>query len=32
MTGLFRGKNPLKALMGDAFHLPDPVVVGAQVS
>jgi intracellular septation protein len=26
MTGLVRGKNPLKALMGDAFHLPDPVV------
>jgi intracellular septation protein len=26
MTGLLRGKNPLKALMGDAFHLPDPVV------
>jgi intracellular septation protein len=26
MTGLVRGKNPLKMLMGDAFHLPDPVV------
>lgn len=26
LTGLARGKNPLKALMGDAFHLPDPVV------
>jgi len=26
LTGLVRGKNPLKALMGDAFHLPDPVV------
>ncbi len=26
MTGLVRGQNPLKALMGDAFHLPDPVV------
>jgi intracellular septation protein len=26
MTGHLRGKNPLKALMGDAFHLPDPVV------
>jgi len=25
-TGLVRGKNPLKVLMGDAFHLPDPVV------
>jgi intracellular septation protein len=26
ITGAIRGKNPLKALMGDAFHLPDPVV------
>jgi intracellular septation protein len=26
LTGLVQGKNPLKALMGDAFHLPDPVV------
>jgi intracellular septation protein len=26
MSGLIRGQNPLKALMGDAFHLPDPVV------
>jgi intracellular septation protein len=26
MTGHLRGKNPLKVLMGDAFHLPDPVV------
>jgi intracellular septation protein len=26
LTGLVRGKNPLKVLMGDAFHLPDPVV------
>ena len=26
ITGAVRGKNPLKALMGDAFHLPDPVV------
>ena len=26
LTGLLRGKNPLKALMGEAFHLPDPVV------
>jgi intracellular septation protein len=26
LTGALRGKNPLKALMGDAFHLPDPVV------
>ena len=26
LTGLVRGQNPLKALMGDAFHLPDPVV------
>lgn len=26
LTGHMRGKNPLKALMGDAFHLPDPVV------
>ena len=26
VTGALRGKNPLKALMGDAFHLPDPVV------
>jgi intracellular septation protein len=26
LTGHLRGKNPLKALMGDAFHLPDPVV------
>ena len=26
LTGLLRGKNPLKALMGDAFHLPDAVV------
>jgi intracellular septation protein len=25
-TGALRGKNPLKVLMGDAFHLPDPVV------
>src|SRR5207302_9600311 len=24
--GALRGKNPLKVLMGDAFHLPDPVV------
>ena len=26
MTGRLRGQNPLKALMGDAFHLPEPVV------
>ncbi|HEY2751789.1 inner membrane-spanning protein YciB [Phenylobacterium sp.] len=26
ITGALRGKNPLKALMGDAFHLPDAVV------
>jgi intracellular septation protein len=26
LTGHLRGQNPLKALMGDAFHLPDPVV------
>ena len=26
LTGLARGKNPLKALMGEAFHLPEPVV------
>ncbi len=26
LAGHLRGKNPLKALMGDAFHLPDPVV------
>ena len=24
--GLLRGKNPLRALMGDAFHLPDEAV------
>lgn len=26
ITGALRGKNPLKVLMGDTFHLPDPVV------
>ncbi|HEY3947960.1 inner membrane-spanning protein YciB [Phenylobacterium sp.] len=26
VTGALRGKNPLKVLMGDAFHLPDPAV------
>jgi intracellular septation protein len=26
LSGRLRGQNPLKALMGDAFHLPDPVV------
>jgi intracellular septation protein len=26
LTGLLRGKNPLKVLMGEAFHLPEPVV------
>src|SRR5665213_2543558 len=26
ITGALRGKNPLKVLMGDAFHLPYPVV------
>jgi len=26
LTGALRGKNPLKALMGDAFHLPEAVV------
>jgi intracellular septation protein len=26
ITGAMRGKNPLKVMMGDAFHLPDPVV------
>lgn len=26
LVGLARGKNPLRTLMGDAFHLPDPVV------
>ena len=26
LSGLARGKNPLRTLMGDAFHLPDPVV------
>jgi intracellular septation protein len=25
-VGLVRGRNPLRALMGDTFHLPDPVV------
>jgi len=25
-AGLLRGKNPLRALMGDAFHLPDDAV------
>jgi intracellular septation protein len=25
-AGLARGKNPLRTLMGDTFHLPDPVV------
>jgi intracellular septation protein len=26
VTGALRGKNPLKVLMGDAFHLPDAVI------
>jgi intracellular septation protein len=26
LFGLVRGKNSLRALMGDTFHLPDPVV------
>jgi intracellular septation protein len=26
LSGYARGKNALKALMGDAFHLPEPVV------
>ncbi len=26
LGGHLRGKNPLKVMMGDAFHLPDPVV------
>lgn len=26
LAGLIGGKNPLKALMGEAFHLPGPVV------
>jgi intracellular septation protein len=26
VTGALRGKNPLKILMGDAFHLPDAVI------
>lgn len=26
ITGALSGKNPLKILMGDAFHLPDPVI------
>jgi intracellular septation protein len=26
VRGALRGQNPLKALMGDAFHLPDAVV------
>jgi len=26
LTGALRGRNPLKTLMGDAFHLPDAVV------
>jgi intracellular septation protein len=26
VTGALRGKNPLKILMGDAFHLPDTVI------
>jgi intracellular septation protein len=26
LTGLIRGTNPLKVLMGEAFHLPDPVM------
>jgi intracellular septation protein len=26
LGGMVRGKNPLKALMGEAFHLPDAVV------
>jgi intracellular septation protein len=26
ITGALRGKNPLKVLMGDAFHLPDAVI------
>jgi intracellular septation protein len=25
-VGMARGQNPLRALMGEAFHLPDPVV------
>jgi intracellular septation protein len=25
-AGLARGKNPLRTLMGDTFHLPEPVV------
>ena len=25
-AGLARGQNPLRALMGDTFHLPEPVV------
>lgn len=26
LTGALRGKNPLKMLLGDSLHLPDPVV------
>ena len=26
ITGALRGKNPLKVLMGDAFHLPEAVI------
>ncbi len=26
VTGALRGKNPLKVLMGDAFHLPETVI------
>jgi intracellular septation protein len=26
LSGLLRGKNPLKALMGEAFHLPEAAV------
>ena len=26
LVGALRGKNPLKTLMGDAFHLPDAVI------
>jgi intracellular septation protein len=26
LTGLVRGKNPMKVLIGDAFHLPEPVM------
>lgn len=26
LTGLWRGKNPLKMVLGDSLHLPDPAI------